>query len=108
MRLPIYKDRIPYRFESIFNETLYIFELHYNSEFDFFTVDLSIEDDVIVYGEKLVYGQQLFKSLNDDTLPKLTPIDPSGKHDRISYDNFGDTVILQLDNEEQADDEDAI
>lgn len=96
MRIPIYKDQIPYRFETMFNGVLYTFEVHYNVEHDFFTVDLYRLDEPIIYGEKLVYNEPLFQSLNDDTLPKLIPIDPSGAEERITYDNFGETVILQV------------
>lgn len=96
MILPIYKDRIPYRFESVFNGILYMFEIHYNSEYDFFTVDLYKGDDVVVYGEKILLNQQLFKTLNDDSLPKLMPVDTSGKTKRITYENFTSTVFIRV------------
>lgn len=97
MILPIDKDLIPYQFETEFNGFLYTFEVHYNSEYDFFTIDLyRNDDDVIIYGEKLVYGQELFKSLNDDTLPRLMPLDPSGKETEITFDNLSETVFLQV------------
>lgn len=96
MILPIEKEQIPYQFETEFNSFLFTFEVHYNAEYDFFTVDLYRNDELIVYGEKIVYGQQLFESLNDDTLPELIPLDPSEKETKITYDNLGKTVLLQV------------
>lgn len=96
MILPIYKEQIPYQFEYEHNGAIFTFEVHYNTEHDFFTTDLYKNDELIAYGEKLVYGQQLFKSLNDDTLPKLIPLDESGNTDKITYDNFQKTVFLKV------------
>lgn len=106
MMLPIYKDRIPYQFESKFNDILYTFEIHYNSECDFFTIDLYEGDKIIVHGEKMVYNQQLFKSMNENMLPKLTPLDPSEQEEKITYENFTHTVFLRVDDDEQTDEED--
>lgn len=96
MILPIKKELIPYQFETEFNGILYTFEIHYNSLSDFFTVDLLVNENVIAYGEKIVYGQRLFKSLNDDTLPHLIPLDPSGKEDKVTYKNLSKTVFLEV------------
>lgn len=96
MILPIKKELIPYQFDTLINGILYTFELHYNSIYDFFTFDLYVNDEVIVYGEKVVYGQRLFQSLSDDFLPSIIPVDPSGKEDKITFENFSNTVVLQV------------
>lgn len=95
MKLPIFKERIPYKFELDHEGALYEFEVHYNSLFDFFTIDLSVDGDVVVYGEKMSYGQPLFRAINNDKLPKFTPFDSSEKHQEITYDNFCEGVTLQ-------------
>src|SRR5690625_1441149 len=96
MILSINKEQIPYQFEYEYNDHLFTFEIHYNADYDFFTVDLYKNDELIVYGEKLVYGQQLFKSLNDSTLTKLIPLDESENTDKITYDNFQKIVFLKV------------
>src|SRR5690625_460900 len=93
---PIEKVQIPYQFEYEHDDFLFTLEIHYNPEYDFFTIDLYKNDELIVYGEKLVYGQQLFKSLNDSTLPKLIPLDESENTDKITYDNFQKIVFLKV------------
>lgn len=96
MILPIKKELIPYRFDTEMNGVLYTFEIHYNSEYDFFTMDLFVNDDVQMYGEKLVYNQPIFQSLTDERLPEIVPIDPSNKENKITYSNFADTVVLKV------------
>lgn len=96
MILPINKELIPYEFEVVIEDNLFTFEIHYNGEHEFFTVDLRINDEVIAYGEKLSYNQRLFRSVPDDRLPHIVPLDPSGKVDVITYDNFTQTVFLQV------------
>src|SRR5690625_5211456 len=96
MILPIQKELIPYRFEYEHNGFIFTFEVHYNAEQGFYTTDLYRNDEVIIYGEKIVYGQQLFKSLNDETLPRLIPLDPSEKENKVTYNNLSETVFLQV------------
>lgn len=97
MIIEIDKEAIPYRVEYELAGGIYIFIFKYNERFDFFTVDLYQEDELIVAGSKIVYGQPLFSSLTDKRLPKVDifPIDESGKPvERITWENFGETVVL--------------
>src|SRR5690625_4846014 len=98
MILPIDKERVPYRFEVQLNGEVFIFEIHYNGENDFFTVDLFKNDEVIIYGEKIIYGQPLFGALTDARLPSepIIPLDPSGRENRVSFDNLGESVFLYI------------
>ncbi|WP_026702865.1 phage baseplate plug family protein [Salibacterium aidingense] len=105
MIIPIEKERIPYEFEIRLNETLYTFEIHYNGEHDFFTVDLYQNGEVIIYGEKLVYGRPLFEGVTDSRLPsdQITPLDPSEEENSVTYDNFAESVLLYIGAEEEGD-----
>ncbi|NGP45963.1 hypothetical protein G4V62_13775 [Bacillaceae bacterium SIJ1] len=96
MILPVYKDRIPYRFDTEIQGEVFTFEIHYNGDYDFFTFDLLKNEQIIILGEKIVYGRPLFESLSDIRLPKsiITPLDPSGEENEITYDNFTETVKL--------------
>ncbi|KAB8139261.1 hypothetical protein F9U64_01155 [Gracilibacillus oryzae] len=96
MIMPIEKERIPYRFEMRF-EDIYTFEIHYNSEHDFFTIGLMLGDEVLVYGEKLSYGIPLFEYA-DERFPDVTiiPKDEAGNESEITYNNFMDTVFLYI------------
>lgn len=96
MILPINKELIPYEFEVVIGDETFAFEIHYNGEYGFFTMDIRINDEVIAYGEKLSYNQRLFRAIPDDRLPHIVPLDPSGKVDVITYDNFTQTVFLQV------------
>lgn len=98
MQIEIDKPAIPYRFDMELAGEVFTFELNYNERFDFFTIDLYKDDEPIVVGEKIVYGRSLFSTIeNDERLPKVVilPIDESGQPvDRITWDNFGETVVL--------------
>ena len=98
MILPIYKERIPYEFEVNIKGEIFTFELHYNGDNDFFAIDLSKNGEVIIYGEKITYGRPLFGALSDTRLPTLsiTPLDPSGDANEVTYDNFGESVLLYV------------
>ena len=98
MILPIDKERVPYQFEIELDGEIFTFEVHYNGENDFFTIDLYKDDEVVVYGEKIIYGRQLFKSIADLRLPKtpIIPLDPSGQAKRVGYSELGETVFLYI------------
>jgi hypothetical protein len=94
--IDIDKQKIPYRFEISLSNALYEMEFHYNPEFDFFTVDLYRNKEVLVYGEKLLYGIPLFKDITDARLPAvgLIPLDESGHSIEVNAQTLGETVFL--------------
>lgn len=96
--IEIDKYSIPYRFEIELAGEVFELELHYNYDYDFFTVDISKGGVVLAYGERMVYGRRLFSALSDSELPKvaLTPLDPSGQAARVGWDELGDTVFLMV------------
>jgi hypothetical protein len=87
---------IPYRFEIELAGEVFTFEIHYNHEFDFFTIDLEKNGEVLVYGEKIVYGRPLFSAFSDSRLPKvrIVPKDPSGQATRVGWDELETSVFL--------------
>lgn len=98
--IPVDKDDLPVYFEYDFGDTTYNLGFNYNVTHDFFTVD--IYDDAfnpIVLGEKLIYGKQLWAGIVNAELPSetLIPFDESGQETEITYDNFGETVFLFID-----------
>lgn len=102
--IPIDTSAVPYRFEIELAAEIFEFEIHYNSMFDYYTVNLSKSGEVIVNGAKLTYGVDLFGGLNDSRLPKakLVPRDVAGLESRVSMSNLGDTVFLYIEEEEGA------
>ena len=96
--LPIDVESIPYRFDIELSNEIYTFEIHYNERGDFFTVDLLKNEDVLAYGEKIVFNQPLFANLKDDRFPieEIVPRTEGGQYEEITYDNFYTTVFLAI------------
>lgn len=98
--IPIEKEEIPQRFQIDLASDTFTLEVNYNTTGDFFTIDLYDEnDEPIVIGEKLVLGIPLWQDIANSNLPAptLIPLDESGQEDRITYENFGETVFLYID-----------
>jgi hypothetical protein len=98
MYIPINKNQVPYRFEIALGVELFTIEVRYNADFDFFTLDCFKGSEVLVYGEKIVYGVPLFVDVLDQRFPvlQIVPIDNAGAEERVGYDNIGQTVFLQV------------
>lgn len=96
--IAIEKDLIPYRFDIAIGGKTFTFEIHYNAEHDFFTVDLYRNEQLIAAGIKVVYGRPLFWGLEYLDVPQvpIIPLDLSGQADRVSWDNLNETVFLWL------------
>ncbi|MED4933989.1 phage baseplate plug protein [Heyndrickxia coagulans] len=94
------KEEVPVIFDIDIGEEQFTMGINYNQTNDFFTVDLWGSDgNVIVFGEKMVLNRPLFEDLIDERLPgpTLVPMDEAGREDRITYENFGVTVFLYID-----------
>ncbi|WP_238188925.1 phage baseplate plug protein [Paenibacillus sp. L3-i20] len=96
--IEIEKNLVPYRFDMGIDNELFTFEIHYNSEYDFFTVDLELDGEVLVVGEKMVYGVQLFGDVLDNRFPKtpIIPYDESKKSQDVNWNTLSDSVFLFL------------
>lgn len=99
--IDIDKTQLPFRFEFDSEDDSYFIDIVYNETFDFFTATLyDIMGNVLVAGEKLVLNMPLFSEINDpEGMPAegLIPFDESGQAQRVTWDNFGVTVFLCID-----------
>lgn len=97
MIIPINRDDIPYRFDIELAGVVFTFEIDYNVAYDFFAMDVYLGEDPIVLGQKLVLNRSLFAEVVDTRIPDGLDIIPrSNTEQRISWDNFGDKVQLEV------------
>lgn len=97
--IEIDKTQIPYAFDIEIESDVFTFDVRYNERHDFFTIDLLKDDELIVAGEKIVYGVPLFeRSYDPKTHPVVTimPMDLSNKETRVTYGNLNETVFLYI------------
>lgn len=92
------KNAIPYSADIRIGVRTYTFTFHYNSEGDFFTVDLVQGEENLVVGEKIVYGKALFTSYLDERFPfaAIIPIDLSMQAEKIGWQELGKSVFLYV------------
>jgi hypothetical protein len=99
--IDIDKTQLPFRFEWDSGDDSFFIDIEYNETNDFFTATLrDALGNVLVGGEKLVLNMPLFNEINDiENMPgeDLVPLDESGQAKRVTWDNFGDTVFLCID-----------
>ena len=102
-RIPITKELIPYTFNILLADDLFTVRVDYNATGDFFTLGLYDADgNVITNGEKLIYNMPLFGDIyQPEKFPCLTiiPVDESDNENAVTWDNFGETVFLIVDDE---------
>lgn len=102
-RIDVDKTKIPYQFQITLGGVRYSMEWQYNQTSKQFTCTLyDAEGNVLIYGEPLVYGNPLFSPLcRSTTFPAidLVALDESGEENEITWENFGETVFLTLDDE---------
>ena len=100
--IPINKNLIPYSFQITLADEIFTLTVKYNRFGDFFTVALSKEGREICAGEKLVYGKALWANLyrpGDYPAVNIVPAaQKGGSANAVTWDNFGDTVFLIVDN----------
>lgn len=101
--IEIDKDLIPYRFDLELSNKIYTFIIKYNFISDFFTMDLSLNNEILVQSEKIVLNEQLFKdlyedsegNLNEDFFTEALIFKSSNKNiDKITFSNLQDEVKL--------------
>ncbi|MEK5360733.1 phage baseplate plug family protein [Peribacillus castrilensis] len=105
------KENIPEMFDIDLADETFKLKFAYNESGDFFTLNLyrptdGEEDEEIILGEKMILNKPLWNDSSDLTLPapQLVPMDLSNNETSITWDNFGVTVFLYIN--DQADDED--
>ena len=100
------KELLPYSFDILLGAEWFNLGFKYNENAGVFTVTLSKDEQVIVYDEPLMYGLPLFNDLyQSGVYPMMTivPWDESQQETAVTWDNFGVTVFLTI---EQGDDSD--
>jgi len=99
-RLMVNKYDFPTMYEVTLGTRTFNFEFMYRESTGAFYVNLYDENEApLVLGERLVYGQPLFALINDERLPDedIIPMDESGHETGITWDNFGNTVFICID-----------
>ena len=96
--IPIRKEAVPYWFEIKLAGRIYQFEVNYNADEDYFTLDLYKNGGVIALGEKVTYGVELFETYRDERFPdvKITPLDRNRNKTRAGYDELMEDVFLYV------------
>ena len=96
------KTQLPYNIDIVLAGEEYGLEFMYNSAADLFTCTLRKDDEVLVYGEPVIYGVPLFADVyKSELFPMLdiVPLDEAGQENTVTYENFGKTVFLTIDDE---------
>lgn len=97
--IEIDKNKIPHNFNITLGAELFNIAFNYNKREDLFTVDLKNADgEVLVKGEPVLYGTPLFNSVQNMNFPivKLIPKDTSLTEKEVTFDNFNETVLLMV------------
>lgn len=101
--MPLDKERIPYGYEITFDDVVYEFFWTYNSQHDYFSVQLSQSDIILASAEKISLNIPMFEAMNYDTqgnrnlaYPKklFLPVDISNLEKRITYGNFYKNIFI--------------
>lgn len=103
--LEIKKDLLPYECAMQLAGEMFTLRFDYNAMAELFTVDLYKDGELLCAGEPIVYGIPLWQDVyRADTFPAISivPMDPSGEYDQVTYDNLSSTVLLVIDNGEEA------
>ena len=96
--ISIEKESIPYQFDITLDGRTFTFDVRYNAQSDFFTIDLYRNNELIVAGEKVVYGRVLFlnqQHLDVPTIP-IIPYDLAMNEYDVTWDNLNETVFLWI------------
>lgn len=99
--LEIKKDILPYECTIQLAGEIFGLRFNHNATADLFTVDLYRNGELVCAGEPIVYGKPLWSDVYQARIfPALdiTPTDPSGENNAVTYDNMGRTVLLVIDN----------
>jgi len=96
--IDINKDMVPHTACIRLAGERFDLRISYNPAGDFFTIDLLKRGEILVVGEKMVYGIPLFSAYADERFPKvvLIPLDFSGAAQRAGWDELGESVFLYV------------
>lgn len=100
-RIMVKKKLIPYGFNITLGKDKFNMRFAYNQQADLFTVSLYRNGMLLCHGEPLIYGVPLFRDIYESgVFPVLDiiPSDESGQVQAVTWDNFGETVFLTIEN----------
>lgn len=95
------KSKIPYRFAIDLGNEQFILDFKYNEVLDVFTVSLFSGDTLLAADEPIMYNFPLFQDIYEAKkfpIVTIVPRDESSQTDLITWENFGKTVFLTLEN----------
>ena len=100
-RIEIEKSMIPYSFDITLADEIFTIEINYNAFADLFTLSLKKDGETICAGEPIIYGVPLFSDVficGKFPALDIVPLDESREMTTITFENFGETVFLTIDN----------
>lgn len=100
-RINVKKELIPYGFHIALGKEKFNLRFDYNRALDLFTVSLYRDGTALCLNEPLIYGVPLFADIyRSGAFPmvSIVPIDESGNEETVTWENFGKTVFLTLEN----------
>lgn len=100
-RIIVKKELIPYGFNIALGKEKFNMRFAYNKQADLFTVSLYRDENLLCDSEPIIYGMPLFKDVYQSgkfPVLKIVPIDESGNEQEVTWENFGETVFLTIDN----------
>lgn len=100
-RILVKKELIPYGFYIALGREKFNMQFAYNRQSDLFTISLLRDGVLLCEAEPIVYGVPLFQDVYDSrTFPALqvVPVDESGQDQAVTWENFGETVFLTINN----------
>ena len=103
-RLLIEKTQIPCEFTILLEAEEFTLTVDYNKSHDLFTVGLKKDDETLCVAEPVIYGVPLWQDVHQVhkyPAPVIIPLDESGQENKVTWDNFGVTVFLTIDNYEE-------
>jgi hypothetical protein len=99
--IPIDKNNLPEQFEFPFGNEIFVIGVNYNQSQSYFTIDLfQVDLTPIIIGEKITANCPLWSDFTDPRLPleTIVPMVESAPDTPITFDNFGVTAQLFIDN----------
>ncbi|MBC5711005.1 hypothetical protein H8S75_24000 [Hungatella sp. L12] len=100
-RIIVKKELIPYGFNIALGKEKFNMRFAYNKQADLFTVSLYRDGKLLCHAEPVVYGVSLFRDVYESgvfPMPDIVPYDESGQEQSVTWENFGETVFLTIDN----------
>ncbi len=100
-KIIVKKDQIPYGFNIALGKEKFNMRFAYNKQADLFTVSLYRDGELLCDSEPIIYGIYLFKDVYQSgrfPVLEIVPLDESGNEQEVTWENFGETVFLTIDN----------